>query len=128
MSKNIQVIDGANNTLYLTYRVDEKDFDLLFPNGQDIEFADDFIIRVGKKKAKSVLKRLWDNEISKKKVQGIHGTLFFDAEFDEKIRVKKQYFPTKKEEESIIPWLEERKKKSNLSDSQGKISGENIPC
>jgi hypothetical protein len=56
--KNIQTIDGADNTLYLIYSVNEEDFSLIFPNGQDIEFADEFISRVGKKKAVNVLKRL----------------------------------------------------------------------
>lgn len=56
--KNIQIIDGADNTLYLIYSAREEDFDLIFPNGQDIEFADEFISRAGKKKATNILKRI----------------------------------------------------------------------
>jgi hypothetical protein len=58
IKKNIQVIDGADNTLYLIFSIDKEDFDLIFPNDQDIEFADEFISRLGKKKATTILERL----------------------------------------------------------------------
>jgi hypothetical protein len=41
-TKNIQVIDGADNCHYPIYSIEEEYFALIFPNGQDIEFVDDF--------------------------------------------------------------------------------------
>jgi hypothetical protein len=41
-TKNIQVIDGAINCHYPIYSIEEEYFNLIFPNGQDIEFIDDF--------------------------------------------------------------------------------------
>jgi hypothetical protein len=38
--KNVQIIDGADNALFLIYPVTNAEFDLLFPNGSDIDFAD----------------------------------------------------------------------------------------
>ncbi|MEG7978457.1 MAG: hypothetical protein NY202_00600 [Mollicutes bacterium UO1] len=40
--KNIQVIDGADNCHYPIYSIEEEYFNLIFPNGQDIEFIEDF--------------------------------------------------------------------------------------
>jgi len=42
-TKNIQVIDGAINCHYPIYSIEEEYFNLIFPNGQDIEFIEDFI-------------------------------------------------------------------------------------
>jgi hypothetical protein len=99
--KNIQVIDGANNALYPIYNASEEDFNLIFPNEQDIEFADDFCLRLKKNKSLEILKRLWENPVEKKSVQGIHGTLFFDADFDLKMNLKKACFTTKKASEAF---------------------------
>jgi hypothetical protein len=58
IKKNIQVIDGADNTLYLIFSISEEDFKLIFPNDQDIEFADEFVSRLGKKQSTTILKKL----------------------------------------------------------------------
>jgi len=94
--KNIQVIDGAENCTYDIFAATEKEFSLIFPDGQDVEFIDDFIRRVGKKKASDVLKALWRRRQDKKQVRGLKGTLFFELEF------KKKYYPTKKESETVV--------------------------
>jgi hypothetical protein len=57
MKKNIQVIDGADNCHYPIYSIDEEYFDQIFPNGQDIEFIDDFCQRIKGTKAD---KKKWD--------------------------------------------------------------------
>lgn len=95
--KNIQVIDGADNCTYEVYSLEERYFKDIFPEeGQDIEFADDFIVRVGDKKSHMILNELWKNRQDKKHIHGIHGTLFFEVEF------KKKYYPTKKESGMVI--------------------------
>jgi hypothetical protein len=95
--KNIQVIDGADNCTYDIYATNDADFEAIFPGeNQDIEFADDFIARVGDAQAKIILDNLWENREDKKQIHGIHGTLFFELEF------KKQYYATKNESEMVV--------------------------
>ena len=94
--KNIQVIDGAENCTYSIYSIDEELFEEIFPNGQDIEFADDLIDRVGPERSQNILSILWKNQADKKSVNGIHGTLFYELNF------KKQFYPTKKECEMVV--------------------------
>ena len=90
--KNIQVIDGATNCAYSVFAVSEKIFKAIFPeDGQDIEFVEDFIRRVGKKKAGELLTPVWKNRLEKGDVVGIHGTLFYELE------TKKVFYPTKRE-------------------------------
>ena len=54
--KNIQIIDGANNCAYSICKASDETFSLIFPFlGQDIEFVEDFVKRVGEKKAGEIL-------------------------------------------------------------------------
>lgn len=93
--KNIQVIDPADNCTYSIFSIDDEPFEILFPNEQDIEFIDDFMARVGQEQALKILTSLWKNEINKKEVHGINGTLFYQLAY------KKRYYPTKREAEMI---------------------------
>jgi hypothetical protein len=96
MNNNIQVIDGALNCSYRIFAANTDDFKQIFPEeGQDIEFVEDFIKRIGKRKATSILKRIWKMPVSKKGVEGIHGTLFYELEY------KKEFYPTKREDEMV---------------------------
>ncbi|MEH6631360.1 MAG: hypothetical protein V7776_11055 [Halopseudomonas aestusnigri] len=98
--KNIQIIDGADNCTYSIFNIDDHLFELIFPNNQDIEFIEDFMTRLGQEKALICLTPLWKNEVDKKEVLGIHGTLFYQNGH------KKKYYPTKKDAEMIInPFL-----------------------
>lgn len=92
--KNIQVIDGAANCVYPIYSTKERDFLLIFPDGHDIEFIDDFVGRVGPRRARAILERLWRVRLKKADVNGIHGTLFYELEF------KKKYYPNRMEEDA----------------------------
>ena len=56
--KNIEVIDEAENCLFDVFSATEEEFILIFPNGQDIEFADDFFERVGESVAAKVLEAI----------------------------------------------------------------------
>ena len=91
--KNVQVIDGATNCTYDIFSTPEEDFALIFPNGQDVEFIEDFWVRVGEAEARRIQRAMWDSREDKKTVQGIHGTLFYQLE------LKKKYYPTKREAE-----------------------------
>ncbi len=94
-TKNIQVIDGALNCTYSIFSATERDFAAIFPRGRDIEFIEDFAKRVGAKRATAIAKRLWEAPADKKKVRGIHGTLFYQ------LSLKKKFYPTRKESEMV---------------------------
>lgn len=99
--KNIQIIDAALNCAYSIYEVSEETFALLFPSeGQDVEFIEDFIARVGKKRAGELLTPLWPRRIDKRMVIGIHGTLFFE------LKHNRQYYPNKRETDFDDPTIQ----------------------
>lgn len=95
--KNIQVIDGADNCTYDIFSIEENEFNKIFPgDGQDIEFAEDFIDRMGEVDAEAILAPLWESRENKKFILGIHGTLFYGLGY------KKKFYPTKKDDEMIV--------------------------
>ncbi len=97
--KNVQIIDGAENCTYSVYAFTEKQFTAIFPSpGQNVEFIEDAIERLGDAALGKLLKPVWNREVPKKKVRGIDGTLFYELTF------KKKYYPTKREEEMINPF------------------------
>lgn len=78
--KNIQIIDGALNATFSVFQATEEEFAAIFPNGRDIEIADELVGRLGEEEAGRVLSPLWERPILKREASGIHGTLFYDAE------------------------------------------------
>jgi hypothetical protein len=94
--KHVQIIDGALNCTYSIFAVDDAEFEVLFPNGTDIEFNDNLFSRLGEAEASQLLARVWARSVEKKSVSGIHGTLFYDLGY------KKKYYPTKREREMQV--------------------------
>ncbi len=94
--KHIQVIDGALNCTYSIFAVEDVEFELLFPDGTDIEFNDDLFNRLGEAKASAVLGKVWKRPVNKRSVMGIHGTLFYEMSY------KKKYYPTKRQSEMQV--------------------------
>ena len=78
--KNVQIIDGAVNATFSVFQATEDEFAVIFPNGRDIEIADELVDRVGEDEASRVLSPLWERPILKSDAMGIHGTLFYDAD------------------------------------------------
>lgn len=95
--KNIQVIDGAENCVYDIFSITDEQFDVLFPDQQDIEFMDDLEKRVPTDQLQGILASMWENRIPKRDVSGIHGILFFQ------LPNKKAFYPTKRDEEAVNP-------------------------
>ena len=95
--KNIQVIDGAENSVYDVFGATEEEFALIFPGGQDIAFIDEVMARGPKQTLDETFARIWARRIPKREVVGIHGVLFYELEH------KKQYYPTRKDEEAVNP-------------------------
>jgi hypothetical protein len=96
--KNIQVFDGARNATFSIFLATDDEFAAVFPShGQDMEFIEDFIARVGEDKARAILAPIWDRPILKRDAMGIHGSLFF--EFED----RKEFYPATKRE---VDWDE----------------------
>lgn len=95
--KNIQVIDGAVNSVYDVFAATEEEFSLIFPDGQDIAFIDEVMARGPEKQIDEAFARIWERRVPKREATGIHGLLFYELER------KKQYYPTRKDEEAINP-------------------------
>lgn len=94
--KNVQVIDGANNTEYAIYQITDEQFSFIFPlKGQDIEFIEDVIEKHGIEKVNAMFEFIWERKIPKHLVHGIHGTLFYE------LTNKKKYYPGKKEKNLV---------------------------
>lgn len=79
MTKNVQIIDGADNCTYSIYELTEKEFASLFPAaGQNIAFIEDVLLRLGEEGLVALLQPVWQRgEIKKTGANGIHGTLFY---------------------------------------------------
>ena len=95
--KNIQIVDGASNSVYDIFAATEEEFSLIFPEGQDIAFIDEVMSREPKRKLDEVFSNIWARRVQKINAMGIHGVLFYELEH------KKQYYPTRKDEEAINP-------------------------
>ena len=95
--KNIMIIDGAVNCVYDIFSASDEDFSKLFPPGTDIAFIDEIYAKGSESGLDLIFKRLWQNRVEKSKVNGIHGTIFY--ELDD----KKPFYPTRKDEEAINP-------------------------
>lgn len=97
--KNIQVIDGARNSVYDIFSASEAEFNLIFGSGEDIAFIEDVFKkhRTKKKKLQTALSRIWKRRIAKRDAMGIHGLLFFQ------LLEKKAFYPTLRDEEARNP-------------------------
>lgn len=100
--KNIQVIDGAANSVFEIYAVDDETFNKIFDNGKDVMFLSDLLDYLDYDKPEIVAfwKKFYSNRINKKTVSGIHGTLHLDGS-----NCKKKYYPDGKEESVINQML-----------------------
>lgn len=102
--KNVQIIDGAINCAYSVYQMSDESFQAIFPDpGQDIEFIEDFIGRIGETQAGQILNPVWKQRVEKSNANGIHGTLFFE------LPDKKKFYPTKRESDLDRPQDEKRR-------------------
>jgi hypothetical protein len=97
LMKNIQVIDAAENSVYDIFAATDEEFAIIFPASQDVAFIDEVMARGSEKNLSEVFTRIWGRRVPKHEAMGIHGLLFYELEN------KKQYYPTRKDEEAINP-------------------------
>ena len=95
--KNIQVIDGADNSVYDIFAATEDEFALIFPEGQDIAFIEEVMARGPEHTLSEAFTRIWERRVPKCEAMGIHGIVFYELDH------KKQYYPTRRDEEAINP-------------------------
>jgi hypothetical protein len=95
--KNIQVIDGAENSVYDIFSATDEEFLLIFPNGTDIAFIDEVLAREPAELLDKAFEQIWSRRIPKAKANGVHGILFYELE------EKKIYYPSRRDEEAINP-------------------------
>ena len=99
--KNIQIIDGADNCVYDIFAATDEEFELVFPQGTDIAFIDEVTVRHhgtrNEFKIDEAFNGIWSRPVKKCEAMGIHGILFYELEG------KKQYYPTRRDEEAINP-------------------------
>ena len=95
--KNIQVIDGALNCVYDVFAVSDEDHALLFPDGTDIAFVEDFESRPSAERIFQALERAWRTRVPKAQAMGIHGIVFYG------LSQKRQFYPTLRDEEARNP-------------------------
>jgi len=95
--KNIQIIDGAINCVYDIFAATDEEFALIFHDGTDIAFIDEVMSRHDDVVIDEAFQRIWSRPIKKSEAMGIHGLLFYELEG------KKQYYPTRRDEEAINP-------------------------
>jgi hypothetical protein len=95
--KNIQVIDGAMNSVYDIFQATDEEFSLIYPPGEDIAFIDEVYDRGSGDELRAALERIWMRRIPKRDAMGIHGLLFFELD------VKMKYYPTRRDEQAVNP-------------------------
>ena len=95
--KNIQVIDGATNSVYDIFAATDEEFDLIFLQGTDIAFMDEVLIAADAAALKFALDSIWSRRVAKKDAMGIHGMLFYGLE------EKKPYYASRRDEEAANP-------------------------
>ena len=95
--KNIQIIDGAENSVYDIFQATEDEFAVIFPDGTDVAFSDEIFDRGNEQSLIALFTNIWKRRILKKDAHGIHGIVFYG------LPEKKQYYPTRKDEEAINP-------------------------
>ena len=92
--KNIQVVDGANNSIFEVYQVSDGIFEIVFPDGNDVAFIGDVETLLEDEYSNDFWQVLYQNKVNKKEILGIHGTLHLTGS-----NCLKKYFPSLKEEE-----------------------------
>lgn len=95
--KNIQVIDGAVNSVYDIFAATDEEFALIFPTGTDVAFIDEVYRGADEALLDKAFKNIWLRRLAKKDAMGVHGILFYGLE------KKKAYYPTRQDEEASNP-------------------------
>jgi hypothetical protein len=92
--KNVQVIDGAVNSVFEVYSIPDKLFYTLFPKGTDLAFVKDFVGKI--KNSDNRWRALYKRRMDEKSIRGIHGSLCLDL-----CNINPKFFPSRRETDVI---------------------------
>ena len=93
------------------FEATEEEFSLIFPGrGQDIEFASDFVERIGEE-YEELISRIFERRVSKPDVVGMHGILFYNFDY------KKEMYPDKTRADMDV----------SLATARGSEPGDHLP-
>jgi hypothetical protein len=67
--KNIQVIDGAINSVYDIFAATDEEFALIFPGDQDVAFIDEVMARGPERDLDDAFERIWQRRIQREKMR-----------------------------------------------------------
>lgn len=74
--KNIQVFDRADNAVYDIFAATDEEFDLIFPDGNDVAFIDEVYQKQPEAILDTAFNAIWERRVPKHQAMGIHGILF----------------------------------------------------
>ena len=85
--KNVQIIDGAVNSVFEIYEIDDLSFKEIFTNDRDVVFMSEITKYIDCNNEESVLfwQKFYSNRKDKKSINGIHGTLHLEGSNCQKI-------------------------------------------
>lgn len=95
--KNIQIFDGADNSVYDIFAATDEEFALIFSSGTDVAFIDEVYERQSVEVLDAIFTAIWRRRVPKSQAMGVHGILFYENEH------KKVYYPTRRDEEAVNP-------------------------
>lgn len=95
--RNIQVLDGAENSMYDIFSATEEEFALIFPPDQDVAFIDEVLARGPESELTAAFTQIWKRRVPKSEAVGIQGLLFYEMEH------KKVFYPSRKDGEAANP-------------------------
>lgn len=104
--KNIQIIDGAVNSVYDIFAATDEEFALIFREGTDVAFIDEVYSGGSRAMLDSSFKNIWPRRLAKKDAMGIHGILFYELEKRsltiQRVAMRKPQIRTDRDSASIV--------------------------
>lgn len=78
--KNIQIFDGADNSVYDIFAATDEEFALIFCSGTDVAFIDEVYERQSADVLDATFTAIWQRRVPKSQAEGIQGILFYENE------------------------------------------------
>ncbi|MFD1156215.1 hypothetical protein [Undibacterium aquatile] len=75
--KNIQIIDGADNSVFDIFAAAEEEFSLIFADGHDVAFIDELMASGPESELDDAFNRIWTRRIPHARCNGYPRHSFF---------------------------------------------------
>ncbi len=92
--KNFMVVDGARNSTFDVFEIDDAMFAVIFPDDSDVAFLDEVADRIKTLGLGEVafFNQIYSNRLDKKNINGLHGILHSTGSY-----CRKEYYPLRRE-------------------------------